>query len=84
MTYTVLWTPLAQGQLAQLWLDAVDRDSVTRAASLLDELLRDDPHAQGESRFATLRIVFAPPLACYVDIRQDDHRVYVLAVWRTS
>lgn len=84
MSYTVSWTPLAQNQLAGLWLDATERDRLTEAANSLDESLQYNPHEQGESRFSTLRIVFAFPLACYVDVRQDDLSVYVLAVWRTD
>jgi hypothetical protein len=81
MRYTVHWTRIAQNQLAELWLDASDRAATARAADALDASLRVDAHQLGEARYGTMRIVFAPPLSCYIDVHEDDRKVYVLAVW---
>jgi hypothetical protein len=82
--YTVEWTPIAQNHLAEIWMSAPDRMSITRAAKALDALLQVDAHELGESRFGATRIVFASPLACYVDVIMDDRKVSVLAVWEQT
>jgi hypothetical protein len=82
MKYDVIWTWTAKRQLADLWVKAIDRGEITAAADALDDVVRHDAHRQGEARHSTMRIVFVPPLASYIDVRQDDARVYVLAIWR--
>ncbi len=62
MRYMVLWTPTAERFLAEIWLDATDRNAVTQAAHALDQALRNDAHLCGESREGDLRILFEPPL----------------------
>lgn len=63
MRYTVLWTPTAERDLAELWLQSADREAIRSAADTLDSLLRDDAHLRGESRYDSLRIVHAARLA---------------------
>ena len=82
MRYTVLWTPTAEHDLAELWLEASDREAVRSAADTLDVLLRDDAHLCGESRYDSLRVVHAVPLGVDVDVDQDNRVVWVLRVWR--
>jgi hypothetical protein len=40
MTYTVVWLPDAEDELAALWLDAHNRDAVTRVSDVLDRRLQ--------------------------------------------
>jgi hypothetical protein len=47
MRFTVLWTPTAHDDLAQLWLDAADREATRSAADTLDVILHSDAHLQG-------------------------------------
>ena len=61
MIFTVLWRPLAENQLAQLWIVAPDRDIVSAAADEIDARLRRDPHEQGESREGNARVLIVPP-----------------------
>jgi hypothetical protein len=82
MIFTVLWRPLAENQLAQLWMDAPDRDIVSAAADVIDFRLRRDPQSQGESREGNARILIAPPLVALFEALVDDRVVYVLEVWR--
>jgi hypothetical protein len=82
MNYTVVWSTVAQNDLAQLWVTAPDRAAVTAAANRIDQLLRRDPHAQGESRFESSRILVEPPLAVYFRIDDPDCLVEVTDVWR--
>jgi len=80
MSYTVLWRPKAERELASIWLAAEDRGSITTASRIADELLRESPHSQGESREGIVRIMFARPLAIQFEIQEADRLVYVMAV----
>ena len=81
MNYTVTWVPSAEQRLADIWLNAPDRDAVTRAANDVDQRLRRDPENQGESRLAGRRILFSDPLWVIFRVFPDDRRVEVLTVW---
>lgn len=82
MRYKVLWTSLAEDDLAAIWLAARDRINVSSSARRMDEGLALDALHQGESREGTMRIVFQPPLAAHIDVAQSEHTVHVLRVWR--
>jgi hypothetical protein len=82
MTYAVLWTPTAHRDLAQLWLDAADREAVRSAADTLDAILRRGAHLQGESRYDSLLVVLAAPLGVDIDVDQANRIVWVLRVWK--
>ena len=83
MTYTVVWTPAALNELADLWVNAADRADVTLASDTIDAALRIDPDAQSESRSGKTRIMIVPPLAVSYDVEDMDCLVTVWAVWRT-
>ncbi|MHC4176588.1 MAG: type II toxin-antitoxin system RelE/ParE family toxin [Planctomycetota bacterium] len=82
MSYTVVWKPAAEEELAQLWTDADDRNAVTAAADEIDRLLRSSPHKQGESRRGSVRVVFIDPIGVFFDVQDQDRLVSVLRVWR--
>jgi hypothetical protein len=81
MNYTVVWRPTAEQALAQIWIDAVDRQAVTDAADLIDAILRTSPHDVGESRAGNTRILTVMPLSIYYDIHEEDRLVAVWATW---
>jgi hypothetical protein len=81
MNYTVLWSPTAEQELADLWLQATDRDPVTRAAHAIDQRLQTDPENEGESRPGDRRVLFVPPLGVIFFVRPDDRCVDVLHAW---
>lgn len=81
MKYQVIWTPTAEQDLADVWLRANDRASVTSAAESVDGLLKDDAATRGESRFGDLRVMFASPLGVSFEVDEQDRVAYVLAVW---
>jgi hypothetical protein len=83
MNYTVLWRPLAEQQLAQLWMSAADRNEVALAANAIDALLRRDPQSRGESRSGSTRILFVPPLTALFVVNEPDRIVYVTALGRS-
>lgn len=80
MKFTVLWRPVAEARLADLWLKSPNRAAIAAAADAIDALLQSDPLEQGESRDGTERIIFKSPLAVLYDVREEDRIVYVLAV----
>lgn len=82
MSYTVIWKPAAEDELARLWTDGPDRADVAAAADRIDDLRRRNPEAEGESRSGALRILVLPPLAVHFKILADDRQVHVLDVWR--
>ena len=82
MKFSVLWTPAAERDLADIWLNAPDREAIRSAADTLDSLLRLDAHLRGESRHESLRILLAAPLGIDFDVDQENRTVWVLRVWR--
>jgi hypothetical protein len=84
MNWTVVWFESAQNHLAELWLQALDREDVATAANTIDARLRRDPFQYSESRSGNNRVMFIPPLGVSFDVSIDDRLVTVLAVWRTT
>ncbi len=81
MRYTVVWRPIAESRLAELWIESPDRQAIADAADYLDAMLRRDPHSIGESRAANTRVAFQGPLGLLYEIHDDDRTVAVLNVW---
>jgi hypothetical protein len=82
MRYTVLWRPVAEQRLAEIWIAAADRDAVARAADSIDALLARDPLTRGESRGGNSWVLLVDPLGVYFNVEVDDRRVWVFDVWR--
>ena len=82
MNYTVVWRPTAEGALAQIWTDALDRQAVADAADLMDAMLGSSPREVGEGRAGPTRILTVMPLSIYYDVHEDDRLVAVWAVWQ--
>lgn len=80
MNYTVVWQPLAESQLAALWIRAADRQAINAAAEGVDRLLRVSPAEQGESRGPAARILFLRPLCALFRVDEPARTVYVAAV----
>ena len=81
MRYTVVWAPSAERDLAVMWIEAEDRREVTFAADTIDELLREDPHRQGEPHYGTVRTLLVSPLGIDFEVLEEDRLVKVLTVW---
>jgi hypothetical protein len=81
MNYTVTWLASAEQELAALWVDAVNRGAITRAAHQIDELLGKNPEQAGESRFESFRILLAKPLGVTFEVSKPDRLVRVHHVW---
>lgn len=72
MTSRVEWTRQAKNELAELWLSAIDRNSVTDSAREIENALKYDGANAGESRVGSLRILFGSELNCYYVYREFD------------
>ena len=80
MKYTVTWKPSLKQQLADIWLRAESKNSVTEAAHTIDKLLQVSPLDEGESRSGALRIIIVRPLTVLYEVFDDDRRVDVLSI----
>jgi len=81
MIYIVTWSARALARLADVWLHAGDRNSVTAASYAIDNILRDDPDLVGTFRFDTVREFHYPPLGVEFEVNEADRLVTVLNVW---
>ena len=82
MRFTVTWSEDAECRLAEIWLAASDRRTVTEATSRIDDELGRHADTVGEGRSATRRIFFVPPLAIEFRVSTDDRLATVFAVWQ--
>ena len=82
MTYAVVWKPTAEGELAEVWMNASDRTAVAVAAHRLETVLRTDAHEAGESRLEATRILFEAPLGITVHVDEVARIASVIEVWR--
>jgi hypothetical protein len=80
MRFTAIWSQYALDQLADLWLNATDRNAATVAQHQIDQLLRVDPDLQGIPFFCD-RALVVPPLRVRYSINQMDMMVEILDVW---
>jgi hypothetical protein len=82
MRYTVEGSPNAEGQLAAIWMAAVNREAVTLAAYRLEEALEFDPLRLGESRESSVRrFTSYQMLSIMFEVIEDDKRVLVHGVF---
>ncbi|HEX7449404.1 MAG TPA: hypothetical protein VF306_17745 [Pirellulales bacterium] len=86
MKAAVEWKKTAIDELASIWSSAnsTDRRAITAAAREIDELLKADAPAQGESREGDRRIMFVAPLAATFRIDPCSFKVEVLRLTRYS
>jgi hypothetical protein len=83
MKYTVIWLKAALDLLAELWVNASNRQEITDAANAIDAQLRIDPYAYSESRTTdSQRILIYPPLGIAFEVSDADCLVTVYAVWQ--
>jgi hypothetical protein len=78
--FTVTWDLTAQDQLAQIWLEADDRQRVTPAADCIDGELAEDPEAKGSVLAEGLRVLYVPPLHVCYTVSELDCLVEVVSI----
>jgi hypothetical protein len=81
-SYTVIWEPPAENNLAAVWLASATRPAVTQAAHHLDQGLATAPFSMGFRRNASVnRTAVVGPLGIDYEIIEDDKQFRVLRVW---
>jgi hypothetical protein len=80
MRYTVVWSPEALNKLADLWMQSEDRDAVSRAASLIEGSLRNDPDQLGDEFYGD-RLLVEAPLAVGFRVIAEDRIADIFDVW---
>ena len=80
MRFTVTWHPSAIRELTRIWLDAADREAVTRAANEIDRTLADDPQTKGEDFYGD-RLLVSVPMALTFTVNVEDRIAQILQVW---
>jgi hypothetical protein len=80
MRYTVTWLRGAQNHLAQVWVDAPDKQAVTLAADAIDRELAVAPDQKGSPVSEGLRTLYIPPLHVLFSVREADRLVEVASV----
>ena len=81
MIFTVVWESRAEQRLTSIWLDSRYRHIITQAAAAIDQILRENPADQGESRDRLTRILIIAPLGVLFEVSQSDRIVHVFDVW---
>jgi hypothetical protein len=78
--YIVTWIESAQEELAQIWIDAPDRQAVTAATHAIDKELVEDAATKGSELREGLRELTVPPLRVLFLVREEDRLVEVSKV----
>ena len=77
MRYTVIFSPSAEQDLADIYNNASDKWAVTWASDLLERMLKRDAHKVGRD-YDGDRMVRVAPLLAFFAVYPDDCRVEVL------
>jgi hypothetical protein len=80
MRFTVVNAPIADQQLADIWLKASDRQSVADAFNRIEASLKNDAHLQGRQHPNGWRVIMTPPLVVAFRVSEDDRLVRILSV----
>jgi plasmid stabilization system protein ParE len=80
MRYTVVWSPEALDKLAEIWMKSEDRDAVSRASSLIEGSLRNDPDQLGDEFYGD-RLLVEYPLAVGFRVIAEDRVADIFDVW---
>jgi plasmid stabilization system protein ParE len=80
MSFTVVWNPSAESQLAEIWLNSNDRAGISNAVNEIDKELRRAPVLLGESRSGGRRIVITRQLVVFFRVDEADRVVRVFSV----
>jgi plasmid stabilization system protein ParE len=81
-SYTVIWTPAAEQQLAAIWVAARDREAVTKASAEIDEALTQEPETKGRPLAGGGHQFTSGPLIVLFVVKAADRIVEVLSVKR--
>ncbi|AWM39982.1 hypothetical protein GobsT_16190 [Gemmata obscuriglobus] len=80
--FQVTWSRRAINQLAVIWMNATDQNSVSAASHAIGAALASDPENEGESRPNSRRVMYASPLGVRYRVYPGETRVRVLVCWQ--
>lgn len=80
MRFTVVNAPIADHELANIWLKATDRQAVADAFDRIESALKNDPQSQGREHSGGWRVLVVPPLAVAFRVSEDDRLVRIISV----
>ena len=80
MIYTVVFSFLADHQLADIWLRTTNQQEVTDASNYIEQLLKHNPEQCGELRPNGWRILVVGPLAATFEVSEADRKVTILSI----
>jgi hypothetical protein len=75
--FAVTWNPIAENQLADLWVDASNRSAVTKAQAAIDRFLAADPLLYGKHLSEGLFTIQVAPLKAFFIVDQQKKLVEV-------
>lgn len=78
--YTVVWHQAALDLLAQLWIEAEDRNAVGMAANAVDRSLANDAESKGAPATGAIRQFTVSPLRVLFAVSEPDRLVKVVHV----
>jgi hypothetical protein len=81
MKYTVIWVPSARARLAELYVQASDKQALSVAANRIDRELKRDADAKG-APWGRFRVYSDDPLAVLFEVDPGDRMVRVFVVRR--
>ncbi len=81
--FQIRWHIAPRNALAAAWIaaDSPTRRLINSAVGEIEQTLRRNPFAAGESRRRGRRIIFVLPLAVVFRIEQDEKTVSILDLW---
>jgi len=81
MKYTVVTVPVAEHQLADIWLKATNPQLVADAFNRIESLLKHDAHRLGRAHPDGWRGLIIPPLAITFRVSEDDRLATIMSVF---
>jgi hypothetical protein len=81
MKFTVAMSPVAEHQLALIWLQASDREQVSQAFNRIESQLKTNAHRLGRLHSSGWRVIALLPLAVTFKVSEDDRLVTIMSVF---
>jgi hypothetical protein len=81
MKFTVVSTPVADHQLAEIWLQSSDQQAVANASNEIDSLLMHDADQRGRAHPNGWRVLSVPPLVVTFKVSLDDRIAKIMSVY---
>ncbi|MCI0365831.1 MAG: type II toxin-antitoxin system RelE/ParE family toxin [Phycisphaerales bacterium] len=81
MRYRVIFSPQADRDLVDLWLESDEQRAITEAVDDLVRRLEANPMQVGESRREMRRIALQWPVGIEFDINESSQEVHIYRFW---